>query len=186
MITTILFDFYGVFISDSYGLWLQNNNLKREGIFIELINRRDYNQISEPEFLSELSQLMERRVTSEEIHLQNLQPNNSLVELVQELKVNYKIGLLSNASTRLRVKIHDMNLTGLFDEIFISSEISYTKPDPEAFLFAIKKMDAKPREVLFIDDNPINTTAASNLAITSIQFSSVEALKKELGVLQVL
>ena len=65
----------------------------------------------------------------------------------------YQIALLSNNDSRLRQVIKDLDIEALFDEIFISSEIGFEKPDPEIFKFVETKMGFQPKEILHLGDS---------------------------------
>lgn len=174
MIKVVLFDFYGVFIADSYGLWLEKNDLKREGVFARLIDELDRSAVTEAHFLSQLSKLLDREVQSSEIHIQHPEPDARLIELVHKLKLRYTIGLFSNASTKLRAKLEGLHLTPLFDEIIISSEIGHAKPSNEAFQIAIQKLGVRPNEILFIDDNMHNVEAANRNGMQAVQYTTID------------
>lgn len=169
MIKTILFDFYGVFVPDSYSTWLNNNGLKREGEFADIINLLDRDEIEEADFIKRLSELVGRKVTMAEIHGQAI-PDQNLVDLVLHLKNSYSVSLLSNASKKLRVKLSDFNLIHLFDEIIISGEVGYAKPSDDIFQLAIARLSVKPSEILYVDDNPLNVAAGNRNGINSILY----------------
>ena len=178
MIKVILFDFYGVFIPDGYNHWLELNSLKRDGDFARLIEELDTSRISEEFFLAQLSRLTGRDVQISEIHVRNQQPNTELVDLVQELRTNYTISLLSNASTKLRSRLESMDLSFLFDKVIVSSEIGFAKPSSEAFHAAIQILEVEAREILFVDDNILNVEAARTSGMHAVQYQTVEHLRE--------
>ena len=53
-----------------------------------------------------------------------------------------------------------MGLPCRFDAIFLSCEIGWLKPAPEAFQAALDGMALPPGEVLFLDDGAANVQAA--------------------------
>lgn len=180
MIKAVLFDFYGVFLPDSYNVWLARHQLKREGIFADVITKLDEDAIGETEFLRVLSVEIGRPVSSEEIHNATPILDDQLVRLVQSLKPHYKLGLLSNAPISLRGKLETLGIDVLFDEIIISSEIGCTKPSREAFMVAVDKLGVEPKETLFIDDNPANIEAAGKLGMQVVHYTSFNSAKEQL------
>lgn len=107
--------------------------------------------------------------------------NWDVVELAQELGKKYEIHILSDTidvkrKTDIIQKIHEK-----FRKVFQSHETGFKKPDAEAFLNALSKINAKPEECIFIDDVKANVDAAVKLGIHSILFESYEKLKKELS-----
>ena len=61
-----------------------------------------------------------------------------------------------------------------FEALFLSYEIGHRKPDSSYFEYVLKHMDAKPEEVLFIDDSSVNVEAAAALGIHTWQFNAQE------------
>jgi HAD superfamily hydrolase (TIGR01509 family) len=68
----------------------------------------------------------------------------------------------------------------LFDGMVVSSELKRIKPDPEIFRHLLEGYSLNPQETVFIDDVKDNTEAAQKLGIVAIQFTTPEALRKEL------
>lgn len=187
MVKAILFDFYGVFLPDSYNAWLAKNNLRREGVFADCITLFDRGVISEEVFFEQLSAAAGYHVDRAAIDAATAAMlNTPLVALVHELKPHYTIGLLSNASARLRTKLDALELTPLFDTILISSEIGYVKPSQEAFMAAIRGLGVLAGEILFIDDNAKNIEAARTCGLQTIHYTSVAELHKALSAHNVL
>jgi len=59
-----------------------------------------------------------------------------------------------------------------FEALFLSYEIGHRKPDESYFAYVMKHMDAKPEEVLFIDDTAENIEAAAALGFHTWQFNT--------------
>ena len=54
---------------------------------------------------------------------------------------------------------------GLYEDMFISSEMKMLKPSPEFYLEAVRRIGLPPEEILFIDDSLTNVEAARALGI---------------------
>jgi putative hydrolase of the HAD superfamily len=65
-----------------------------------------------------------------------------------------------------------------FQNVFKSHEEGLKKPDKNAFINALKKIKAEPKECVFVDDYESNVKAASELGITAVQFTTTEKLKE--------
>ena len=63
------------------------------------------------------------------------------------------MALLSNNDERLRQVISELGITYLFDQIFISAEIGYEKPETAIFRHVEKCMQVRPEEILHIGDS---------------------------------
>ena len=179
MITTILFDFYGVFQTDVYGKWLETNKFTRTGQYLAVINELDAGTIDREEFINRLSTQIGRRVTYDEIyHEQEL--DSETIQIAKSLKQKYKLGLISNASSNLREKLAKHNLIDVFDQIVISSEVGIAKPHPQLYHHALENLQAQPQEVLYIDDNPEYIRTGMALGMKTILFTSADSLQAEL------
>jgi len=110
----------------------------------------------------------------------------STLALIKRLKKNYKIALLSNTTKidfeRVTKKLREFPL---FDSVTLSFKIGYAKPKKEIFLDALKKLNLKPNECVFIDDIKEYSEAASKLGIHGIYYTSYENLIKELKKLNI-
>lgn len=99
--------------------------------------------------------------------------------MIKELKGVYKLGLLSNSmSPYFHTISPGLGLDKIFDEILISSEIGYVKPEPEAFQEMLKSLDVIPSESLLIDDSTLNVKAAKELGMSGYVFTTVGELQE--------
>jgi glucose-1-phosphatase len=89
------------------------------------------------------------------------------VELMKNLRNNYKIYLFSNTNA-IHVakyhadfrKLHGFEVSSLFEIDFYSNEIGYRKPSTESFQEIIRLSGINPEESIFIDDSLPNVEAA--------------------------
>ena len=113
----------------------------------------------------------------------NAKLNSKTIEVVKELKKNYRIAFLSNVD-RWRYDYlakHILNkVLYLFDYRFASFKLGIVKPSPLAYKKVLKAMRLKPSEVLFIDNNLENVMGARSVGIRSLQFSNIKILKLDL------
>lgn len=75
----------------------------------------------------------------------------------------YRVFLLSNADSRFRQTFEELGFGDIFEELFISSEIGYEKPDPRIFHFVREKIGCNPDQILHIGDSPFHDGAAATL-----------------------
>lgn len=77
----------------------------------------------------------------------------------------YKIGLITNGSHELQYKkLGMLELTDLFDEIIVSGDTPYQKPDERIFLMMAEKMGVEPSEMMYVGDHPLNDVEGSRKA----------------------
>jgi 2-haloacid dehalogenase len=73
-----------------------------------------------------------------------------------------------------------------FDGIVVSGEEGVIKPDPRIFRILLDRYDIPASAAVFVDDNPVNAQAATNLGIHGIHFRSPQQLRRELVALGLL
>ena len=107
--------------------------------------------------------------------------NKDMMHLLNKLKKNYKLVLLSNTDeihfTYLNNKHH---LTEIFDDFVLSYKVGHMKPSPGIYLHALKKAREFPTKVVYIDDIKTFVTASKLFGIKGIHYTNFEKLKKEL------
>lgn len=154
------------------------NRLEQEKIF----EKFDTGNISPTEFRSGLCQIMNKQINDSEIdrawNKLLLDFPAQRVHLLQELKKNYHIFLLSNTNmihfwhySHVFHQTYDTKLTDLFDKLFLSYEIGMHKPDAGIYDYVIQTALLQPSECVFIDDSFINIEAAEKLGISGIHIT---------------
>lgn len=107
--------------------------------------------------------------------------NSELIEIIKDLKKkNYKISILSNYSITLRQKLIRLEIIDLFDEVIISSEVGFQKPQPEIFEILFSKLGVNSDEVIFIDDTQQSLLNANDIGYKPLLYVNNEKLKKDL------
>jgi epoxide hydrolase-like predicted phosphatase len=98
--------------------------------------------------------------------------DEELVDFIQSLRQNYRIGLLSNAFIDARQSLASRfpHLLGVFDEAIFSAEVKMAKPDPRIYHLILDRLGVAPEESLFIDDFSENVDAARALGMNAIRF----------------
>jgi len=71
----------------------------------------------------------------------------------------------------------------LFDNITISYEIGFVKPNPEVYRIASQGVGVSPAECLFVDDSRINIEAAHKFGMQTILYNHFGTLPKKLKAL---
>lgn len=128
-------------------------------------------KVTPKEFRNGVRQLISAEVTDDQIDtawtamLLDFPANR--VELVKNLRNNYKIYLFSNTNAIHVAKYqanfksqHGFEVSSLFEIDFYSNEIGYRKPSPESFQEIIRLSGINPEESIFIDDSLPNVKAA--------------------------
>jgi HAD superfamily hydrolase (TIGR01509 family) len=181
MIRAIIFDFFDVIRTDGYNRWLKQHNHEREDAFLEASEKHDRGEYSDKEFFKALADASGEtpEQVEKELEADNVL-NDPLVDYLSSLQGKYKLALLSNSASKyLRDELAKYDLEKYFNEIVISSEVGLIKPEPAVFEHITQKLDVKPEECIFIDDNPKHTNAAAELGIHSIVYTGVPELMEQ-------
>ena len=94
-----------------------------------------------------------------------------MLEIVDKLKENYKVGIITDNSIERANAIFDKNnFREIFDTIIISGEVKSTKKSVEIFNIAAKKAGVECNECVFIDNNPNNAKVADEAGFKGIWF----------------
>ena len=71
--------------------------------------------------------------------------------------MGYKVGLITNGEPGLQhKKLEMLGLQNAFDEVIVSGETAYEKPQKEIFLMMAEKLNITPDEMMYIGDHPLN------------------------------
>jgi FMN phosphatase YigB (HAD superfamily) len=97
------------------------------------------------------------------------------MELVKELKGEYKLAMLTNVPSRysLDQRFQPGELDELFDVVVASGEVGWDKPAPEIYTMTVEKLGVNADECLFIDDIPAFTAVAESLGIKSFTYLNI-------------
>ncbi|MBI5273745.1 MAG: HAD-IA family hydrolase [Chlamydiales bacterium] len=108
--------------------------------------------------------------------------NQEMYALVDELKEKkLRVALLSNIDTYKSKLIRDFGLYIPFDPCLLSCEIGSSKPDQKAYQMLLDCLQLPAKDVVFIDDKPVNIQAAQKLDIDAILFESAKQIRNELS-----
>lgn len=108
--------------------------------------------------------------------------SSQMAEIIERLhQAGYTVSLMSNthdihAKSNLLRGFYD-----IFDNVFLSNEIGFIKPDMDKYKYVLKKLDTKPKKCIFIDDKIQNLVPARQLGIIVIRFESFKKFKEQLN-----
>ena len=141
----------------------------------ELIGRLGSGSISEEALWSSLADLGGKSVSTspnffEKTFADNLQKYDKVLSLLTSLgRHGYTLGVLSNTIQAHSNVLYNEKVYEPFDtNIFLSHEIHHRKPSPEAYEYALAKMNKQPEEVLFIDDREDNLLVPRELGMRTM------------------
>lgn len=190
MITTIVFDCFGVLYQDAFRQFLDDHAKilpePREHYY-ELARANEQGYIEDVEFYRELSEATGIRAYEIKKGFRSTESlNPHVVQLIHELRASgkHKVALLTNIEREFLQRFLDnSNIGDLFDVILASSETPFIKPQREIFEALESRVDTPFSEWYFIDDTKDNVEAAASYGIKSHLFTTSDALRGELQAL---
>ncbi len=101
-----------------------------------------------------------------------------VVDFAVKMKAsNYKIGILSNTEKEAVDNLDLFFEPNFFSYEVFSCSVHSAKPDNEIYNYAVKLMDLKPEEILFIDDRKDFIEGAKQAGLQTYQFSDISQIK---------
>lgn len=197
-IDTIIFDFGGVVIDIDPQITVKK---------LHEMGFEDVDKFKSPEFIDDIVRKFERGIFTPEVFRERLRAFlkmditdqqvddawNALIydipaeriEVLEEVKKNYKIFLLSNSNEiHYDIYVRDLQLRfgyrefdSLFDKSYFSFDTHLSKPDPEAYEFLMYQHDLVPEKTLFIDDNEKNIKTARTLGLKTYLLRKPERVR---------
>ncbi|MFE9750136.1 HAD-IA family hydrolase [Saccharothrix saharensis] len=105
--------------------------------------------------------------------------DSALLECLRRLRGSAKIAVVSNAWPHMRSRMANAGLLDMVDAVVLSCEFGFAKPDPRIYAAALRSVDARPAEALFIDDTPGHVTAATSLGMSGhVHTSTADTLAR--------
>lgn len=146
------------------------------------------NKVTPKEFLESISKIIKTNKSVQvlfsewtELSLKNKECVNwKLLEVIKELKKNFKVYVLSDALDISQDDAITKDIKSRFDGYFVSYQEGLYKPDKEAYLNVLRKINLKAEECVFVDDILVNITVANSLGIKSILYINIEQFKNDL------
>lgn len=192
MITTIIFDIYGVMlrsatqrmaecISEKYKVPIKQVLMTIRGQSMKLLN---VDRITLEEFYRRCAKEMNIDAMPEE--LEQCWPKENehipgMIELVDSLRKKYKVVALTNIAKPSPRRLPALDEVKKHFELFIAShDTRIAKPAPEAFSNAAQMIGVNLDECVFIDDKEENVKAADAVGMTGILCTSPKQVKDEL------
>jgi glucose-1-phosphatase len=158
----------------------------------EIFYLMEQGKINPEEFRNGVRQLLTEEVTDQQIDdawtAMLIDFPEIRVRLLQNLKNHFGIYLFSNTNA-IHVakyqsdfrKLHQIEVSSLFDKDFYSNEIGFRKPNHESFEEVIRLSEVNPSETLFIDDSLPNVEAAIACGLKGYWLNPSEKIEQILG-----
>jgi HAD superfamily hydrolase (TIGR01509 family) len=184
MIKAVVFDCFGVLVRDGWLPFCEKHfgndvTLRERGrennrrVNTGLITYNDY--IRENAKIAGISEDQARE------EIESNPPNDELFAVIRDqLKPQYKIGLLSNAGENWLEDLFGKEQVALFDEIALSYEMGATKPDAITYETIAARLGVLPEECIFVDDQERFCVGAEAVGMKAIYYRDNEQLISKL------
>ena len=109
-------------------------------------------------------------------------PKKESISLVRSLRRHYKVFLISNINVlHYRfLKERFGEVFSLFDAQILSFEVKQLKPSKQIYDILLEKAEARPDELVYIDDRADLISQAREQGLNCIQFRDIEQCAREL------
>jgi HAD superfamily hydrolase (TIGR01509 family) len=183
MIKAIIFDCFGVLTTEGWqefkDTYFSDSSKLKEAY--RLNNLADQGKLNHEQLLPLIAELAQIPIEQARKEIDDYQANKRLLAYIAEnLKPNFKIGMLSNVSDDWLTKLFSSSQLLLFDEFALSYKVGFVKPAKEAYEYIADRLNVKTEECVFIDDRGHYVEAAKKLGMKGIVYVDFNQMKSEL------
>ena len=193
MIKACIFDLDGVIVDTAYYHFLAWKRLASE-LGIELTEKENerlkgVSRMRSLEIILELGGLTKSDEEKEKLatkknawfveYIKAIKPEEifpGVKELIRNIKARGVKVALASSSKNAGTVIQLLHIGNEFDAIVDGTMVVHSKPDPEIFLLAAKKLDRKPEVCLVFEDAEAGVEAALNAGMKCVGVGSAEQL----------
>ena len=184
MIKAIILDCFGVLVGRGFEETYRTaggDPVKDRDFIEDMLAQTNRGSISQADFDTAMARKL--GITDKawrEILKQVEQPNMELLNYIKSTHKGYKLVVLSNANRGLIEYIESMIGKDFFDDIIVSAEVGWVKPDPEIYNYTADKLGVTPAECVFIDDHESHLVPARELGMKTILYQDFVQTRGEL------
>ena len=141
-------------------------------------------------YYSDISRLLNLNLSEQEIeavaydktyNMDNYIPYPDVKDTIETLSKTFKLGIISDTWPGATKQLKLMGIENYFSSLTFSCDLGVFKPDERMYIDALKKMECKPEDAVFIDDVVINLEGAAKMGITPILITRENAPKAKAG-----
>lgn len=106
--------------------------------------------------------------------------NRPLLEMINDLKADYEIGLLSNVVSGDLSHRFSTDELALFGAVVASGDIGYAKPDAQAYEYVADRLGVRLDECVMIDDREDYCEGAMRTGMRAIRYENLQQMQEAL------
>jgi putative hydrolase of the HAD superfamily len=183
MIKAVIFDCFGVLVSGTLEQFIESHfsgDEYSEKLIHEINDEASLGLISYEEQIRRFSELA--GISTDQAHeeMDNNTKNQKLLAFItNELKNNYKIGFLSNASDNWLNELFDKDDLDLFNDFVLSYEVKMAKPDPRIYELSASRLGVETDNCIFVDDIERYCLGAQEVGMKTVHYKSFIQFEQE-------
>ncbi|HKX23723.1 MAG TPA: HAD family phosphatase [Candidatus Saccharimonadales bacterium] len=188
MIKAIVLDCFGVLYipqDDYFYQTVMANPKAHHDEIRDLVKQSEYGYIDDATLfagIAEMTGLPVEEITTK--LTSGFARNQELIDMLQGLRPQYKLAMLSNLGRNSSVKFFTLEERAkLFDAVVISGEVGMIKPEPGIFEYACRQLGVEPHEAVFVDDAERNCEGARAVGMQAIVYESWPQAQRDLTAL---
>lgn len=186
MIRAVIFDCFGVVLSDSLQVLideLATKNIAAAQEAKELVRAVNKGILEPSQTRPMIADLLGLSLAEYTKVLRSGEVKNlQLMHYIRSLRPEFKTGMLSNVGIGSLQKRFDAGeLDAHFDTVVASGEIGFAKPEREAYLIVAERLGVLPEECVFTDDRESFCDGATSVGMQSILYTEFAQFTKELA-----
>jgi len=101
-------------------------------------------------------------------------------DIIEQLKSNSRVVCGTNTIDSHYYYLLNQGSYEIFDEVYTSTLMGISKPDPNFYWHILNKEGIKPENAVFVDDTEENIISAQKIGINSILFTDSDSLKQQI------
>ncbi len=111
---------------------------------------------------------------------ENMKERPGMRDFVGKLRKKYRVVLFTNQNALAQQAFNrEHSLKKIFDDIVVSGEVGFRKPQKEIYAHLIDRFNVNPNDIVFVDNSAENVEAARGLGINAVLFTSLSGLVSE-------
>ena len=189
MIKAIIFDCFGVIITDALKQFLEElrasgRNAEANKV-VEIVRANNRGLIMPADSNQQIAELLGITVAEYRSYIDQREVKNiQLLDYIMQLRQSYKIALLSNIGIgSLTRRFEPGELEKHFDAVVVSGDIGHIKPEPEAYEIAALRINTPPIECVFVDDREEYCAGARAVGMQALCYGSLDTFKQQMAIL---
>lgn len=185
MIKAVIFDFFGVIADDG---WLPFKSKYFGNDPSKMDEATRHNRLSDSgaetyeQFIAKVAAMANISEAQAKREVESNPVNLRVIDYIAtQLRPHYKIGLLSNTAKNWFEEILLPEQVKLFDQVSLSFQTGFVKPDSRSYREITNKLSIQPHEGIFIDDQSRYADAANDCGMRGITYKDFDTMREELN-----